>query len=94
MKWVALMPLRAGSKSIRDKNIRLIAGRPLFSWSLGEAVASGVFDDIYVASDSERVRRTVADKFPSGVEIIDRSAESASDTASTEAVMLEFQQRS
>ena len=93
MKWVALMPLRAGSKSIRDKNIRLIAGRPLFSWSLGEAVASGVFDDIYVASDSERVRRTVAGEFPSGVEIIDRSAESASDTASTEAVMLEFQQR-
>jgi YrbI family 3-deoxy-D-manno-octulosonate 8-phosphate phosphatase len=93
MKWVALMPLRAGSKSIPDKNVRPLAGRPLFAWSLGEAMRSGVFDAIYVASDSAQIRGIVAGEFPSGVEVIDRSAESASDTASTESVMLEFQER-
>ena len=41
MRWVALMPLRGGSKSIPGKNLRPIAGRPLFAWSLEQAVASG-----------------------------------------------------
>ena len=87
------MPLRAGSKSIPDKNVKNIAGRPLFAWSLDEALHSNCFDEIYVASDSSHIRETVAATFPVGVEVIDRSPESASDTASTEAVMVEFQQR-
>ena len=87
------MPLRAGSKSIPDKNVKNIAGRPLFAWSLIEALQSNCFDEIYVASDSSRIRKIVAALFPIGVEVIDRSPESASDTAGTESVMLEFQQR-
>ncbi len=93
MKWVALMPLRAGSKSIPDKNVKNIAGRPLFSWSLGAAVHSECFDEIYVASDSARIREIVAAAFPAGVQVIDRSPETASDTATTESAMLEFQRR-
>ena len=93
MKWVALMPLRGGSKSIPDKNVKNIAGRPLFSWSLDAAVRAVCFDELYVASDSARIREIVALRFPTGVQVIDRSPESASDTASTESIMLEFQRR-
>lgn len=84
------MPLRGGSKSIPDKNIKPIAGRPLFFWALNAAVLSKCFDAIYVASDSERIRKIVAAEFPDNVSVIDRSPESASDTASTEDIMLEF----
>ncbi|MET0658154.1 MAG: acylneuraminate cytidylyltransferase family protein, partial [Steroidobacteraceae bacterium] len=39
MRWVALLPLRGGSKSIPGKNLRTIAGRPLYAWSLEAALA-------------------------------------------------------
>ncbi len=43
MRWVAYMPLRGGSKSIPGKNIRPLAGIPLFAWSLQSAIDSGLF---------------------------------------------------
>ena len=55
MRWVALLPLRGGSKSIPGKNLRVIAGRPLYAWSLGAALDSGCFDAVYVASDSKEI---------------------------------------
>jgi len=93
MRWVAFMPLRANSKSIPDKNIRSIAGRPLFAWSLEQAIASCCFDEIYVATDSPRIRSNVLIQFPTGVSVLERSAETCTDMASTESVMLEFQQK-
>jgi CMP-N-acetylneuraminic acid synthetase len=93
MTWVALMPLRGGSRSIPSKNLRRLAGRPLFAWSLGAAVESGCFDEIYVATDSSEIGRAVEDEFSSSVRVIGRPAETATDTASTESVMLDFQER-
>lgn len=87
------MPLRANSKSILDKNMREIAGRPLFAWSLEQAIASQCFDEIYVATDSPRIRKKVLDDFSSSVTVLDRSPETCTDTASTESAMLEFKQQ-
>ena len=91
MRWVAFMPLRANSKSIIDKNLCNIAGRPLFAWSLEQAILSASFDDIYVATDSARIRKKVSEEFSSNVMVLDRSAATCTDTASTESAMLEFQ---
>lgn len=93
MKWVALMPLRGGSRSIPSKNLKRMAGRPLFAWSLEAAVESGCFDEIYVATDSAEIRSAVEREFPSRVRVIGRPAETATDTASTESVMLYFQEQ-
>lgn len=93
MRWVAFMPLRANSKSIPDKNIRDIAGRPLFSWSLEQAIISNCFDEIYVASDSLRIQKKALDLFSPAVKVIDRSAENCTDSASTESAMIEFQDK-
>ena len=92
MRWVAFMPLRAHSKSIIEKNVRNIAGRPLFAWSLEQAIASQCFDDVYVATDSPKIRKAVLEEFPS-VTVLERSAATCTDTASTESAMLEFQQQ-
>lgn len=91
-RWVALMPLRGGSKSIPGKNLRPIAGCPLFSWSLREAIASGCFDEVYVATDSPSIRQAVGEMCPQAV-VLDRSAASAADTAGTELILEEFQAR-
>lgn len=50
---VALIPARSGSKRVRDKNIRLLAGHPLIAYSISAAVNSGVFADVVVSTDSE-----------------------------------------
>ena len=83
------MPLRGGSKSIRNKNILPLSGRPLYAWSLGEAVKSGVFDEIVVATDSEEIGASVTAEFGDSVAVIDRSPASATDTATSEFIMLE-----
>ena len=83
----ALVPMRGGSKSIPGKNIKLIAGKPLCMHSIEAAHASGIFDVIIISTDSEEIAEVVrASGIP--VEISMRPAELATDTASTESVML------
>ena len=94
---VAFIPVRGGSKSIPLKNIKPISGKPLVYWTVKAACGCKYIDKVYVATDSDKIRETV-ESFKSGTEaelfskaqVIGRSAESASDTASTESAMLEF----
>lgn len=51
---VALIPARAGSKRIKDKNIALINGHPLLAYTICAAQASGVFTSVVVSTDCER----------------------------------------
>lgn len=87
---VAFIPVRGGSKSIPLKNIKVINKKPLVYWTVKAVVESKNIDKVYVATDSPVIKETV-EKFEfDKVEVIGRSAESASDTASTEFAMLEF----
>lgn len=94
---VAFIPVRGGSKSIPLKNIKLIAGKPLVYWTIKAAIECKYIDKIYVATDSDKIKNTVQDMKDelckeNRIEIISRSAESATDNASTEFVMMEFSQ--
>lgn len=51
---LAIIPARSGSKRVKDKNIRPFAGRPLMAWIVDAARQSGVFERVYVSTDSER----------------------------------------
>jgi len=93
---VAFIPVRGGSKSIPLKNIKIINGKPLVYWTVAAGCDCKDIDVVYVATDSEDIKRAVEqfcseepDRFAK-VKVIGRSAESASDTASTESAMLEF----
>lgn len=90
MRWVAYMPLRGGSKSIPGKNIRPLAGRPLFSWALGAAVDSGCFDAIHAGTDSDEIAHAVRHCCGDGVQVFRRAAATCTDEASTESALLEF----
>ncbi|TDU28927.1 N-acylneuraminate cytidylyltransferase [Panacagrimonas perspica] len=85
MRWVALLPLRRGAD-----DLRVIAGRPLYAWSLGAALDSGSFDAIYVASDNAAVRDDARTRFGSRVQVIECAASSATGAGSSESVMLEL----
>jgi len=92
MKTVALIPVRGGSKSIPKKNIKPLAGKPLLHWTLQAALDAQGIDEVFVSSDSEEIldcARALTDR----VHAIERAPELATDTASTEAVMLDFARR-
>jgi CMP-N,N'-diacetyllegionaminic acid synthase len=52
MKKIALIPARSGSKRIRDKNIKYIAGKPLIQHTLDLVFEMNFFDEIVVSTDS------------------------------------------
>ncbi len=93
---VAFIPVRGGSKSIPLKNIKLMCGKPLVYWTVAAACRCENIDKVYVATDSDKIRdvlleeKTTEEACFEKLEVIGRSAESASDTASTESAMLEF----
>lgn len=89
---VAFIPVRGGSKSIPLKNIHEIAGKPLVYWTAKAANDCPIIDKVYIATDSEKIRRTVDGFHFDKLTVIGRSLENASDTASTESAMLEFAQ--
>lgn len=90
MKVIAFIPARCGSKSIRLKNIKEFCGKPLIFWSLSSLQESHSVDEIFVATDCETIKNVVEEFNFSKVRIYIRSPENATDTASTESVILEF----
>lgn len=87
---IAFIPVRGGSKSIPLKNIKSFCGKPLVYWNVSALQNAESVDKIVVATDSPVIKETVASFGFSKVEIYDRKAENACDTASTESVMLEY----
>lgn len=79
MKRICTICARGGSKGVKNKNIRELAGKPLISLSLQQASESRLFDLIAVSSDSAGILDVACN---SGADlIIERPAELASDTA-------------
>ena len=90
-KFVALIPLRGGSKSIPLKNIKLLAGKPLFFWAATAAVESDIFYKVYISTDSKEIAACVRKYFnESQISVITRDDHLATDDASTESVMIDF----
>lgn len=56
MKVLAVIPARAGSKGIPNKNIRIIGGHPLIYYSIKNAISSSYITDIIISTDSDHVR--------------------------------------
>lgn len=55
MNIVAVIPARAGSKGIPNKNIRIIGGWPLICYSIQNAIHSKYITDVVVTTDSAEV---------------------------------------
>ena len=51
---LALVPARSGSKGLIDKNIKLLAGKPLLCWPIEAARESKYVDSVVVSTDSPK----------------------------------------
>ncbi len=84
--YVALIPARGGSKGLPKKNIRVINGKPLISWSIEQALNCKWIDRVIVSTDCPEIA-VIAKEAGAEVPAI-RPAHLAEDLTSTEAVML------
>jgi CMP-N,N'-diacetyllegionaminic acid synthase len=58
---VAVIPARAGSTRLKNKNIYPLGGKPLIRWTVEAVVESGVFDKIVVSTDGDDIYEAVSD---------------------------------
>lgn len=77
MNILAVIPARAGSKGIPNKNIRIISGHPLIYYVIKNALASEYITDVIVSTDSPEVE-IIANQM--GVKVKQREAELCEDS--------------
>jgi CMP-N-acetylneuraminic acid synthetase len=61
MRIIAEIPARAGSKRVKNKNLRLLNGKPMISYVIEEAKKSKMLTDIYVNSDCDKIGKFAKD---------------------------------
>lgn len=60
MRTLGLVPARGGSKGVPRKNVRPLAGKPLITWTIEAALASGVIDRVVVSTDDHEIAEVSA----------------------------------
>jgi len=68
-----LVPMKAHSERVPNKNVRAFNGSPLFYWMLATLRATECADEIVVNTDSDQIATGAADRFD--VTVIDRPEE-------------------
>ena len=84
---VAVITARGGSKRIPKKNIKEICGKPIIAYAIRAAIASNIFDEVMVSTDSEEIAKIARDY--GAVVPFMRSEKNADDYATTEDVIME-----
>ena len=77
MRVVAIVPIKSNSKRVHQKNFKKVQGKPLYHYILNKLKKCN-FDDIYVDTDSEVIKRFCKKK---RIRIIDRIPKLATDKA-------------
>ena len=85
MKILAIIPARGGSKGVPDKNIRIVAGRPLIAYAIECAQESRLINRIIVSTDSPIIAQTASDH---GAEVLMRPSHLAQDDTPMPPVLL------
>lgn len=78
MKTACFIPIKSNSERVPGKNFRTLNGKKLYEHICEHAKAAGVFDDIYIDTNSEEIKH-YADR--QGFLLIERKEELAKNTA-------------
>lgn len=82
---LAIIPARSGSKGLKDKNIKLLNGKPLIAYTIEAAIKSNAFEDIFVSTDSKEYSE-IAKEYGAYVPFL-RNEKLSEDTALTNDVI-------
>lgn len=86
MKLLALIPARAGSKRVPNKNIRELGGKPLINWTIDATRGIPEIVDVLVSTDNPSIAK-IAEEHGAMVPWL-RPAELSTDTATSMVVCL------
>lgn len=64
MSVVGVIPMKGHSERVPGKNLRPIAGRPLFHWITESLLHAELVDEVLVDTDSDEIASAVSDAFP------------------------------
>jgi CMP-N-acetylneuraminic acid synthetase len=81
MEILAIIPVRGGSKGVPGKNIKLLAGKPLVSYTIDAAKNSKYITRTIVSTEDPKIKETVLSY--GGAEVLDRPSELAQDETKT-----------
>ena len=84
MKPICFIGARGGSKGVPGKNTRLLAGKPLISYTIESALKSNIFQAVVVSTEDENIMK-IAKSYGAEVPFI-RPKELATDDASMDDV--------
>ena len=56
---LAVIPARGGSTRLKDKNIAMLAGKPLINWITEAVIESKCYDKIIISTDNEHIYSSV-----------------------------------
>lgn len=85
MNIISIIPARGGSKGIPRKNIKLLNGKPLISYSIDASNSCSLIDDTYVSTEDAEISEISKGN---NAEVIERPDELASDDSSSIDVIL------
>ena len=95
MANIAIIPARSGSKGLKDKNIKLLMGKPMMAHTIMAAIDSNVFDEVMVSTDSSEYAE-IAKQYGAKVPFL-RSRVNSGDSASSwdmvDEVLFEYQKK-
>ena len=83
---LAVIPARGGSKGLKNKNIKVIKGKPLISWTIDAALKSKYIDKVIVSTDSKKIEK-ISKEYGASVPFL-RPKDLAEDATSSIDVML------
>jgi N-acylneuraminate cytidylyltransferase len=69
MSEIAFIFARGGSKGVKNKNFRLLAGKPLIGWAIEQALSVRQIDKVLVSTDSLEIAR-ISESFGAEVPFI------------------------
>ena len=87
VKVIGMIPARLGSKRVPKKNLRLLNGKPLITYAIESAKASGVFDEIYLNSEADIFEEIAIDH---AIKFYKRPEHLASDQTNNDEFALDF----
>lgn len=82
---LAIIPARSGSKGLKDKNIKILNGKPLMAYTIEAALKSEIFTDILVSTDSAEYKK-IAEMYGAWVPFL-RPKELSNDATTTNEVI-------
>lgn len=83
-KYLAIIPARAGSKRLPNKNILELNGKPLIEWTILAAKGANTINEVLVTTDSETVQQLA---IKNNCQLVIRPNELATDIATSSDVV-------